>query len=481
MNTQNIIFNVVLKREADYMKERFFENSLQYSVVNLTLFFLKMIFEYKFNAFSGIVAYAVLFIFTELAILFTTVYSGNISVTIILNTLFVLGNTVENVISLENTSKKSISNTHLILIFLVCIGCVWSFNMFSKSIDKRIYILERLRKKAKTDKTFNLGDLCLWVLPIMSVCIGLVLCIVCKGLWLSIGGFSIQLTEFLKPVFVLFHAVLIYLDVDKKLLYSSIMLIINAVFLLLLSELGTLLVLMLIWITFTLFFMKVRISKKALVMLSCIAILGIVFAVIVMLCIKSGKKVPTFAEIAFTKIYKRFTIFNNLDSISQEDIGYQASQARKAIINGGLWGSTEKIPIPVEESDYVFVSLINRMGIVFAMLVFVLFIIMTIKVITLALNFESNKFIQTFFIGSVLQIVYPMIVNVLGTTNFLLMTGIAIPFFSHGGTNLLISMFNSMIIIFYLCRKEPQSLKHKLNEITSNKNITESDYSKYIV
>ena len=60
----------------------------------------------------------------------------------------------------------------------------------------------------------------------------------------------------------------------------------------------------------------------------------------------------------------------------------------------------------------------------------------------------DNRFESVMFTGAALGLILPTFINVMGTTNFSFMTGIAVPFISHGGTNMLLSVFNVMLLIW---------------------------------
>ena len=67
----------------------------------------------------------------------------------------------------------------------------------------------------------------------------------------------------------------------------------------------------------------------------------------------------------------------------------------------------------------------------------------------------ENRYESVLFAGAALGLILPTFINVMGTTNFSFMTGIAVPFISHGGTNMLLSVFNIMLLIWGTAGRRP--------------------------
>ena len=159
----------------------------------------------------------------------------------------------------------------------------------------------------------------------------------------------------------------------------------------------------------------------------------------------------------FFKLHERVLIFTDLDKYMdtyKDEASRQPIKAREMIMKGGLFGTTRRTTIPIEESDYAYVGLILRCGIVFAIVVLVLFFVIFCRSLLKSVRME-NRFESVMVSGAALGLILPTFINVMGTTNFSFMTGIAVPFISHGGTNMLLSVFNVMLLIWGTARLRP--------------------------
>lgn len=279
--------------------------------------------------------------------------------------------------------------------------------------------------------------------------------------WLVVGGVSLQLTEFFKPLYVLFHAVLwcARFEHRRSFALSTGITVISTALLVIINELGTLLVILLMWIILTFIFSE-KLLDAAIALGGTVTLAVCGYAVIGAVNSRV-EKIASMGETPgrillkisniYEKLHKRFLILSDLDSFQSTE---QPVIARRMIIKGGLFGTTDKVWIPVESSDYAFVGLLLRCGIVFGVVVLFLFVTMFIRSVLFAAR-TQNKFESVMFTGAALSLILPAFVNILGTTNFSFMTGIALPFISHGGTNMMITFFNVMLLIWGSCKNRP--------------------------
>lgn len=285
--------------------------------------------------------------------------------------------------------------------------------------------------------------------------------------WLVIGPLSLQLTEFFKPLYVLFHAVLWHscLDHKKRFVFSCALTLGSAGLLLLINELGTLMVILLMWIILT-FLYSDRLQDTAIVLGGTLltvfggyGVLALVYAR-VSSRIRLGEKPSGISRKLyqiFFKLHERVLIFTDLDKYMdtyKDEASRQPVKAREMIMKGGLFGTTRRTTIPIEESDYAYVGMILRCGIIFAIVVLVLFFVIFCRSLLKSVRME-NRFESVMISGAALGLILPTFINVMGTTNFSFMTGIAVPFISHGGTNMLLSVFNVMLLIWGMAARRP--------------------------
>ena len=132
--------------------------------------------------------------------------------------------------------------------------------------------------------------------------------------------------------------------------------------------------------------------------------------------------------------------------------GYQILQSLYAIGSGGLMGlglgrSRQKyLYLPEEHNDYIFPILCEEMGFVGAMVVLVLFMLLIIRGYWIAMH-ARDRFGALMAAGLTTHLALQVFLNIGVVTNFLPATGISLPFFSYGGTALLIQLFEMGLIL----------------------------------
>ena len=288
--------------------------------------------------------------------------------------------------------------------------------------------------------------------------------------WLQISSLKFEPTEFFKISFMISFAMLLSSRLNEKKIYiiSTLHMLLCIGFLLVINELGSMLTIILMWIIFTFIYLK-SIKYTVISIGSTLLILGIGgFAVKIIRDITASKtekqlgKVMGLLSKISRKLYMRFLMYWDYSAYKEEfkKIGhkYDASQqpifARDMIIRGGLFGNENHAYVDEQATDYAFVSLIFRFGVVFALVIIAVFLFIFIKsIIPAAAN--KNKYESVIWLGSSLCIVLPTMINLFGTTNFFMLTGIAIPFLSYGHTNAVVSIACSMILIWSSCQNKP--------------------------
>lgn len=123
--------------------------------------------------------------------------------------------------------------------------------------------------------------------------------------------------------------------------------------------------------------------------------------------------------------------------------GWQPLQSLYAIGSGGLWGvglgqSKQKhLYLPEPQNDYIFAVICEEMGFVFAVAVILLFICLIWRGFSIAKNAPS-KFSSLLVMGIIIQVGIQVFLNIGVVTGALPSTGVSLPFFSYGGSSLLI-------------------------------------------
>lgn len=139
--------------------------------------------------------------------------------------------------------------------------------------------------------------------------------------------------------------------------------------------------------------------------------------------------------------------------------GWQGVQAQLAIGSGGFWGlglgqSIQKhLYLPEPANDFVFAVWCEEMGFVGAVTLVVLFALLIWRGYYIALN-ASDKFGTLLAAGITTQVAVQTFLNLCVVTGLLPITGAALPFFSYGGTALLIQLAE-MGILLAISREMP--------------------------
>jgi rod shape determining protein RodA len=122
--------------------------------------------------------------------------------------------------------------------------------------------------------------------------------------------------------------------------------------------------------------------------------------------------------------------------------GYQLHQAQIAVGSGGLIGKgltngtqTQGNLLPVQATDFVFATLGEELGFIGAVVLFVLFVLLLWRVLVDGWR-SRDAFGTLFAAGMASMILFQLIVNVGMVLGVMPITGIPLPFVTHGGASL---------------------------------------------
>ena len=141
-----------------------------------------------------------------------------------------------------------------------------------------------------------------------------------------------------------------------------------------------------------------------------------------------------------------------LDPFKYADgMGYQIIQGFYAIASGGFFGKGLGLGrpdyIPFAESDYIFASICEEMGILMGMGVVMLFLILTYRGIKTSME-QHNRFYKYVAFCLSLIFAFQSLIMFGGILKLIPLTGITIPFVSYGGSSIL-SSFIALGILQY--------------------------------
>ena len=146
--------------------------------------------------------------------------------------------------------------------------------------------------------------------------------------------------------------------------------------------------------------------------------------------------------------------------------GYQILQSLYAIGSGGLFGlglgrSRQKyLYLPFQYNDYIFAIICEELGLVGAVLIMLLFVLTIGRGYWIALR-ARDRFSTVFAAGLVTLIAVQTVLNLCVVTNLLPSTGIALPFFSYGGTALAVNL-GEMGILLQISRYRNEPKKQEV-------------------
>lgn len=137
---------------------------------------------------------------------------------------------------------------------------------------------------------------------------------------------------------------------------------------------------------------------------------------------------------------------------STSDEGYQIVQSLYSIGSGGLTGlglgqSRQKyLYLPEEHNDFIFSVVCEELGFIGALLILTLFALLIIRGYWIALH-STDRYGFLVAAGITTLLAIQVILNVAVVTNLVPCTGISLPFFSYGGTALLMQMAEMGIVL----------------------------------
>ena len=132
--------------------------------------------------------------------------------------------------------------------------------------------------------------------------------------------------------------------------------------------------------------------------------------------------------------------------------GFQTIQSLLAIGSGGFLGrglgqSRQKyLWVPEPHNDFIFSIVCEELGFIGAMLIVVLFCLLVWRGLTIAMH-AKDKFGGMLALGLTFQVGLQALLNILVVTNTIPNTGISLPFFSYGGTSMLILLAEMGIVL----------------------------------
>ncbi|MBR2088680.1 MAG: FtsW/RodA/SpoVE family cell cycle protein, partial [Oscillospiraceae bacterium] len=131
---------------------------------------------------------------------------------------------------------------------------------------------------------------------------------------------------------------------------------------------------------------------------------------------------------------------------------WQTRQSLIAIGSGGIFGlglgeSRQKyLYLPESENDFVFAIVCEELGLMGAITVILLFVLLVAQGFHIAAH-SKDRFGMLVAVGFTLQIALQAFINIAVVSGMVPNTGISLPFFSYGGTALIMQLMQMGIVL----------------------------------
>lgn len=284
--------------------------------------------------------------------------------------------------------------------------------------------------------------------------------------WIRIGSFSFQPTEITKVIAVYLMAVSFansQWSSRKKYWVAVLTIAINAVFLLVIKEMGSLFIIASVFLLFVFAFLDdIRYVFASIFGGATLAGVLISSGYVCNELIKreKGNRIISVGAALFGKLRSRWILLFHPESLDPYGNGYQYFTAKKAIELGGWFGSKYEVKIPVAYSDYVYASLILHMGYIMAVMVLLLFIMFFLRGIHAILKSKNIKLDMKYCsLGFLCMMVFQSMLTILGSTNCFLLMGLPIAFLSAGGSHQITQFLMLTYVVISISGKKDVLLK----------------------
>lgn len=167
----------------------------------------------------------------------------------------------------------------------------------------------------------------------------------------------------------------------------------------------------------------------------------------------------------FSQAYRVRRVFSFIfPALDPAGMSYQVSTSLRSIGSGGLFGvglgkGTYKLGLlPEVQSDFIFASICEEMGFVGALFIILLFVLFGLLGYGGAKKIaQSNKFLSQGAFGMTSMVLFQALMNLMVVTALLPPTGIPLPFFSQGGTNIFVVLVGCSFIYRVLLIQDKES------------------------
>lgn len=246
----------------------------------------------------------------------------------------------------------------------------------------------------------------------------------------SIAGLSFQPSELVKILFVFFlAAVLLRAKNLTVLLFGSLLAAAQVMILVASKDLGAALILFVVYLA-----MLFVATRKWYILL---------------LGLAGGSGASVLAYYVFPHVRTRVQAF--VDPWKYIDTkGYQITQSLFAIGTGNWFGlgigKGNPGDIPFVETDFIFASICEELGVVFGIMLILVILTSFIMIMRIAVS-NKNMYHRLVCTGFGTAYIFQVFLTIGGGIKFIPLTGVTLPLISYGGSSVLVSMLTFFIII----------------------------------
>ncbi|PIR04626.1 MAG: hypothetical protein COV57_03530 [Candidatus Liptonbacteria bacterium CG11_big_fil_rev_8_21_14_0_20_35_14] len=249
--------------------------------------------------------------------------------------------------------------------------------------------------------------------------------------WIPLGIFALQPVELIKISLLLMYAYFFAkkhnsLADIRNIITPLILLLIPSVIVLNQPDLGSVLVLFGMWLSFILFS---GLTKKHIIIGLILLILG------------------SFISWGLLANYQKDRIIGLFSPESDPlGINYNVIQSKIAIGSSGFlgkgFGQGTQVQLgflPESQNDFILPAFIEEWGLLGGLIIIGAFSFLCREIINIGVNVAENNFIRFFCLGSVVILLIHFTINTGSVLGLLPVIGIPFPFLSYGGSNMLMS------------------------------------------
>lgn len=353
-------------------------------------------------------------------------------------------------------SKRMDTPFMIVVLILLAVGLVMVFSSsYAASLDKYGTSFHYITRQAAFAAFGVVAMLIIsridyhfyrkFVFPLFIACIALMLLVLILGeekngakRWLDIGITELQPSDIMKFALILLFAHLIALNYKRMGTFSygvlpfAIILMLVAGLMMLQPHLSGTILMFLIGMVM-MFIGGTKLRYFLVLLITAVAGLGAIVLID--------------SSYMMSRIHNWLNPFENLTSAN-----WQTAQSLIAIGSGGLFGrglgaSHQKfLWLPEPYNDFIFAIVCEELGLIGAMLIIILFVVFAWRGYSIAAK-APDRFGFLLGVGIVTQICIQTVLNIAVVTNTIPNTGISLPFFSYGGTALLMQLGEMGILL----------------------------------